>query len=263
MNGFSNPLFKSFPSYSEAGDWLSQHRGEEVKEENARLKKLFPDTDDDDDENIDFFDESPGRESCPRYLSEDEVLVDYPNLDRFPAHLRNCGSEPAYIVSSPGADSLGSYEVVSYPPLPELSPSPERFLDPLVPLSVDQERVLSLVKEGNNVFFTGPAGSGKSLILQHIKRYLDTNNRSYAVTAPTGIAAVLIGGQTIHSWSKVGRGEKPVGYYIKKARQPGNGKSRDRKDSAWSATQVLIVDEISMVSLLQCLDRWRPSSLDG
>jgi hypothetical protein len=175
------------------------------------------------------------------------MVVEYPNLDSLPSQLLSNRREPAYTASSPGRESLGSFEY------PLNSTRVERIQEPLDPLSTDQERVLSLVKEGHNVFFTGPAGSGKSHILNHIQRYLDTIKKSYAVTAPTGIAAVLVGGQTIHSWSKVGRGEKAVSFYIKKARSTdnrGGSRSQKRPESGWKQTKVLIIDEISMVRFL-------------
>ncbi|KAH8152385.1 uncharacterized protein LAJ45_03225 [Morchella importuna] len=44
-------------------------------------------------------------------------------------------------------------------------------------LSEDQKYILGLVLDGHNVFFTGPAGSGKSLLLKHIKYHLRKNKK--------------------------------------------------------------------------------------
>jgi type II secretory pathway predicted ATPase ExeA len=54
-----------------------------------------------------------------------------------------------------------------------------------------------LADAGENVFLTGPAGSGKSHnVRDFLKRYSDTH-----VTASTGVAALNVGGMTVHRWS--------------------------------------------------------------
>ena len=58
-----------------------------------------------------------------------------------------------------------------------------------------------LEKTRNNIFITGPAGSGKSTIL---KKFLSlTKKENYAVLAPTGVAAAIVEGQTIHSFFRL------------------------------------------------------------
>ncbi len=48
-----------------------------------------------------------------------------------------------------------------------------------------------------SVFLTGKAGTGKSTFLRYITRH---TSKPYVVLAPTGIAAVNAGGQTLHSF---------------------------------------------------------------
>ncbi|CAI4526950.1 CFF_collapsed_G0024140.mRNA.1.CDS.1 [Saccharomyces cerevisiae] len=70
-----------------------------------------------------------------------------------------------------------------------------------VVLTMEQERVVNLiVKKRTNVFYTGSAGTGKSVILQTIIRQLSSlyGKESIAITASTGLAAVTIGGSTLH-----------------------------------------------------------------
>lgn len=55
-----------------------------------------------------------------------------------------------------------------------------------------------------NFFIQGQAGSGKSYLIRRIKREMESLGRTMAVVAPTGIAAELIGGSTIHSMFKLG-----------------------------------------------------------
>lgn len=67
-----------------------------------------------------------------------------------------------------------------------------------------QFEALNVVKSGKNLFLTGSAGTGKSYTLKAIIDYLSSNNINYGVTALTGCAAVLINGQTIHSFLSLG-----------------------------------------------------------
>ncbi len=55
-----------------------------------------------------------------------------------------------------------------------------------------------------NIFVQGQAGSGKSYLIRCIKQVMERKGRQLAVVAPTGIAAELIGGSTIHSMFRLG-----------------------------------------------------------
>ena len=77
---------------------------------------------------------------------------------------------------------------------------------PQIFLSTEQKHVLDLVtKKGESVFFTGPAGTGKSVLMRAIitelKRKWAKDPEKLAVTASTGLAACNIGGITLHSFS--------------------------------------------------------------
>lgn len=61
-------------------------------------------------------------------------------------------------------------------------------------------RVIQLIDSGRNVFITGGAGTGKSYMLQQIKKHYPT----MVLTSTTGVSAININGQTIHSWAGVG-----------------------------------------------------------
>ena len=113
-------------------------------------------------------------------------------------------------------------------------------------LSQEQRKVLQMVvEESKNVFFTGSAGTGKSVLLREIIRELRRKfvkrPESVAVTASTGIAACNIGGVTIHSFAGIGLGKEPTAQLMTKIRRNKKAASR------WQRTQVLIIDEISMV----------------
>ena len=70
-----------------------------------------------------------------------------------------------------------------------------------------KQTILEHVLGGENVFITGSAGVGKSFLLQHIIKTLESRRKRVAITAPTGIAALNIGGATIHSWAGIGLGD--------------------------------------------------------
>lgn len=115
-----------------------------------------------------------------------------------------------------------------------------------ISLSNEQEHVKKLVCEnGHSVFFTGPAGTGKSVlmraIIQDLKKKYAKDPERLAVTASTGLAACNIGGMTLHSFAGIGLGKDDAQTLVKKIRR--NGKAKNR----WMRTRVLIVDEISMV----------------
>ncbi|SPO02968.1 related to PIF1 protein precursor [Cephalotrichum gorgonifer] len=113
-------------------------------------------------------------------------------------------------------------------------------------LSTEQRQVLDLVtKKGQSVFFTGPAGTGKSVLMRAIitelKRKWAKDPERLAVTASTGLAACNIGGITLHSFSGIGLGKEDAPTLVKKIRRNPKAKGR------WLKTKCLIIDEISMV----------------
>ncbi|GME57678.1 ATPase AAA+ type core [Neofusicoccum parvum] len=113
-------------------------------------------------------------------------------------------------------------------------------------LSDEQQHVLNLVvNEGKSVFFTGSAGTGKSVLLREIiaalkKKYVRESER-VAVTASTGLAACNIGGVTLHSFSGIGLGNAPTEELVKKIKR--NQKHKHR----WMRVKVLVIDEVSMI----------------
>lgn len=112
-------------------------------------------------------------------------------------------------------------------------------------LNGDFNYALDLIeKENKNLFITGRAGTGKSTLLQLFR---STTRKKNVVLAPTGIAALNVRGQTIHSF--FGFPPRPL--------QPHELKKR-RDTRLYRNIEVLVIDEISMVraDLLDNIDRF-------
>jgi ATP-dependent DNA helicase PIF1 len=112
----------------------------------------------------------------------------------------------------------------------------EEFLSPA------QLEVVDAFEQGRNLFVTGGAGSGKSYLLNFLKR--NYSSLGLEVTASTGIAAVNVGGSTIHSWSGIGLANLPVEQIIENLSSPKFARIRRRIKRA----RALAIDEISMIS---------------
>lgn len=88
-------------------------------------------------------------------------------------------------------------------------------------LSDEQKAVLeAVVDRGKSIFFTGSAGTGKSVLMREIiKKLRQKYHREpdrVAVTASTGLAACNIEGVTLHSFAGIGLGKEPVPELVKK-----------------------------------------------
>lgn len=116
-----------------------------------------------------------------------------------------------------------------------------------LPLNEAQRAVVKLIASGHSIFLTGGAGTGKSRVLSAVNRQV---NRFIALTASTGTAAVLLGGQTLHSWAGIGQAKGDASELVNMVLQDARATAR------WQEASLLVIDEISMVSgrLLDVLD---------
>ena len=77
------------------------------------------------------------------------------------------------------------------------------MVDKDVKFTEEQRKAFDNIIQGKNVFLTGNAGTGKSFVLDQVIDYFDKHDANYAVAAPTGIAAINIGGTTLHSLLRI------------------------------------------------------------
>ncbi len=100
------------------------------------------------------------------------------------------------------------------------------------------QRVVDLVRDKDaNLFITGKAGTGKSTLLQLLKKDLKRRGENVVVVAPTGIAALNVRAQTIHSFFKFA----PKLLLAEKVHKAKFNRALYQK------IDTLIIDEISMV----------------
>ena len=102
-----------------------------------------------------------------------------------------------------------------------------------------QTLALAILDDGHSVFLTGPAGSGKTHVLNTFIREARAAGKSVAVTASTGLAATHLGGNTIHSWSGIGIADELHSRHA-------SDLSKSRQDQIINA-DILVIDEVSML----------------
>ncbi len=117
-----------------------------------------------------------------------------------------------------------------------------------IELNEQFQQALRLMEHTNqSIFVTGRAGTGKSTLLSYFRQM---TRKQVAVVAPTGVAALNVQGQTIHSFF----GFKP-NVTLEKIKRI---RLRDETKSVYRKLDTIVVDEISMVraDLLDCVDRF-------
>lgn len=144
---------------------------------------------------------------------------------------------------------------------------PAKFLSPIDTPDADNLTFLKaatfVCDTDENIFLTGKAGSGKTTFLKYIR---SQTKKKCAVVAPTGIAAINAGGETIHSFLQLPFGPFIPGTATGFGATPDNVEDkhsllarlrlRDTKLQLLRKLQLLIIDEVSMVraDLLDAMD---------
>jgi ATP-dependent DNA helicase PIF1 len=119
-------------------------------------------------------------------------------------------------------------------------------------LSEEQQIAFDKYILKQNIFITGPGGTGKSTLIKKIFCDANQRNLNIQICALTGCAAVLLEckAKTIHSWSGIGLGVGPNTEIVRKLL------NSFYKKKIWRNVNILVIDEVSMMSskLFELLD---------
>jgi ATP-dependent DNA helicase PIF1 len=114
-------------------------------------------------------------------------------------------------------------------------------------MSQDRDKIIKdlIIKyktnKWRNILVHSPAGTGKSYFIRELAQYGEKCGLNVYKTATTGIAALNIGGTTIHKYAGIGLGDKPIEDIWNKI------KTNVLLMRKWRETDILIIDEISMM----------------
>lgn len=130
-------------------------------------------------------------------------------------------------------------------PSPSPSPSPDAAPSaPTLPVfGDDQQAAFDDIVAGKNVLITGPGGNGKSFIIRAAIDSLRKRGRVVAVCGSTGVAAVNVGGMTIHSTLGTGWSRN-----LKEWREIMSAESLQKARARLDDVDVIVLDEISMLT---------------
>ncbi|KAJ1332247.1 hypothetical protein BSLG_008906 [Batrachochytrium salamandrivorans] len=111
-------------------------------------------------------------------------------------------------------------------------------------LSPEQKEIMDIIEEGGSIYFTGKAGSGKTQLIRHIAAKMRLTGHTVSITAPTGIAASLIGGKTLHSFLGINglTSEPSIQKIVQRIRL------EEPRSNKYMLTDLFILDEASMIS---------------
>ena len=121
-------------------------------------------------------------------------------------------------------------------------------------LSQEQKYAFGKFRKGENMFVTGPGGTGKTKLIEYFVEESKNNGRNVQVCAMTGCAAILLppicNARTVHSWSGIRLCKGPNYQIVNNALKNKNVKA------GWRRVKTLIIDEVSMMSVkvLEVLD---------
>jgi len=111
-----------------------------------------------------------------------------------------------------------------------------------------EKEIIEAVRNKENIVLHGSGGTGKTHLIKKLAIHFTNAGKNICCTATTGIAAInlsspehKIAGSTVHSWAGVGLADAPPQKLVARALHD------DRARKRWRETDILIIDEISML----------------
>jgi ATP-dependent exoDNAse (exonuclease V) alpha subunit len=104
---------------------------------------------------------------------------------------------------------------------------------------MNQGLALEILLSGQSALLTGPAGTGKTFVLNQFIKLAKYEGKHVSVTATTGLAATHLGGTTIHAWAGIGVSDTISNGFVEHM-------AKGRREII-EKTDALIIDEISML----------------
>lgn len=112
--------------------------------------------------------------------------------------------------------------------------------------SLEQQICFDKYIKGENLFITGPGGTGKSFLIKNIVNDAEEKKKIIKVCALTGCAAILLQckATTLHMFSGIGIANKKNSEIVEELFTKKRHKLKN-----WKGLEILIIDEVSMMSL--------------
>ena len=255
VSGFSSALFKSFPTMEEADHYIMENTASSGVTNPAKRQKAQQT----EQKYLPYFIDKSGDPETRAILQQALPIVPkyVDSVSNSPAPVNAEHNFPTVSLAPISINLISDSEEESTEEIIDQQPAevPDKKIsatesetalplgaDPLIftygKLGGDQRKVYdAVVACKESVFFTGSAGTGKSFLLKVIVNALGSSG--LFITASTGIAAVHIGGQTLHSFAGIELGQGTFDDLLTKAY---------RKKKQWRECSTLIIDEISMIS---------------
>ena len=104
--------------------------------------------------------------------------------------------------------------------------------------SIQQSLIFNKYISGENIFITGPGGTGKTYLIKRIVSHAKENNKAFKVAALTGCAAILLecNATTLHAFAGIGLASGSIQQVVDRVIK------NHHKKLNWQKIDLLIVD---------------------